>query len=133
MKKKNNKERQELRNFGLMVGGIFLLIGVWPAIVRGGEFRIEASALGLALTSLGALFPQSLKYAHWAWMKLGHLLGWINTRILLGFIFYGLITPMGFVLRLFGRNPMELGRADDLNTYRVTRKPRSTDQMKNQF
>jgi hypothetical protein len=131
--KKANKERRELRNFGLLVGGIFLLIGLWPAIFKGGEARVGTLALGFALVILGALLPQSLKYIYAAWMKLGHILSWINTRILLGFIFYGLITPMGLVFRLFGRNPMELGRAENLDTYRVTRKTRSKDHMKNQF
>ena len=60
-------------------------------------------------------------------------LNWINTRILLGVIFYGLITPMGIVMRLFGRGQMDLARADNLDTYRVIRKPRSKDHMNHQF
>jgi len=131
--KKTNKNRRELRNFGLLVGGIFLLIGLWPAIFRGGEPRIGASVLGCALMGLGALVPQRLKPIHLVWMKIGHVLNWINTRILLGVIFYGLITPMGIVMRLFGRGQMDLARADNLDTYRVIRKPRSKDHMNHQF
>ena len=131
--KKTNKNRREWRNFGLLVGGIFLLIGLWPAIFRGGEPRIWASGVGCALMGLGALIPQSLKPIYLVWMKVGHLLSWVNTRILLGVIFYGLITPMGIIMRLLGKGQMDLAHSGHLDTYRVMRKPRSKDHMNYQF
>ena len=128
-----NVDTKELRIFGLMVGGIFSIIGLWPMIVRGDSPRTWALTLGGALVGFGLVVPASLRYVHQVWMKIGHVLGWINTRILLGVIFYGLITPMGLVMRLFGKDSMNRALVHEANTYRVIRSPRSRLHMKNQF
>ena len=86
-------ETKELRTFGLMVGGIFSIIGLWPVFLRGDSPRIWAISVGGALVGLGLALPSSLKQIHRIWMKIGHVLGYINTRIILGVIFYGMITP----------------------------------------
>ena len=76
-------DTKELRRFGLMVGGIFLIIGLWPVIFRGESPRIWAVSLGGALGGLGLVLPVSLKHVHRVWMKIGHVLGTINTKIIL--------------------------------------------------
>ena len=126
-------DTKELRMFGLMVGGIFSIIGLWPVLVRSESPRIWAISVGSALVGLGLALPSSLKHVHRIWMKIGHALGLINTRILLGVIFFGLITPMGVVMRLFGKDSMHRVLAPEANTYRVIRPPRSRFHMRNQF
>lgn len=130
---KMKTSHKELRTFGLLVGGIFLVIAVWPLLLRSEAPRLWALGLGASLVCLGAFIPRSLTHVHFAWMKVGELLGWINSRILLGVVFYGLITPMGFLMRLAGKDPMRLALADELDTYRVIRNPRPQNHMKNQF
>lgn len=130
---KKETTHKELRTFGLLVGGIFLVIAVWPMMFRSEAPRLWALGLGASLVCLGAVIPRSLTHVHFAWMKVGELLGWINTRILLGLVFYGLITPMGLLMRLAGKDPMRLAQANGLDTYRVIRKPRPQNHMKNQF
>lgn len=124
---------KELRTFGLMVGGVFSVIGLWPAVFRGDSPRIWAISVGGALVGLGLALPSSLKHIHLVWMKIGHVLGYINTRILLGVIFYGLITPMGMMMRIFGKDPMHRVLMPGVDTYRVIRPPRDRFHMKNQF
>lgn len=124
---------KELRTFGLMVGGIFSVIGLWPILFRGEAPRIWAISVGGALVGLGLALPASLTHVFRIWMKIGHVLGWINTRILLGVIFYGLITPMGLVMRVFGKDSMHRTLAPEANSYRVIRPPRPRLHMKNQF
>ncbi|MFI4937116.1 MAG: SxtJ family membrane protein [Candidatus Berkiellales bacterium] len=51
---------------------------------------------------------QPLKMIYDLWMKLGHVLGWINTRIILGIIFFTLITPMGVMMRIFKKEILQL-------------------------
>jgi hypothetical protein len=82
---------------------------------------------------LGAIIPQSLKQLHAGWMKIGHVLGLINTRIILGIIYYLLITPMGLVMRLMGKDSMHRAFAKDTDTYRVVRTQRPPHHMQNQF
>lgn len=124
---------KELRTFGFLVGGIFLVIGLWPLVLRGEELRLWAVSLGGGLVGLGGAFPRLLKPVYTIWMKLGHVLGWMNTRLLLGIVFFGLITPMGLAMRLFGWDAMRRGFANDSPTYRITRHPRPRTHMKNQF
>lgn len=124
---------KDLRQFGLIVGGVFLVIGLWPFVVRSEDPRLWAMVMGVALMVLGAVVPQSLKQIHFGWMKIGHVLGTINTRIILGVIFYGLITPMGLVMRLTGKDSMHRALVQDAVTYRVVRAPRPRRHMRNQF
>jgi len=124
---------KELRTFGLMVGGVFSVIGLWPIVFRGDAPRIWAISVGGALVGLGLALPSSLKHIHLVWMKIGHVLGYINTRILLGVIFYGLITPMGMIMRVLGKDPMHRVLVPGVDTYRVIRPPRARLHMRNQF
>ena len=129
----NKKETKELRTFGLMVGGIFLILGLWPALWRGEEPRLWALIPGIVLVVLGISLPRSLKPAHKVWMVVGDVLGWINTRIILGVIFYGMITPMGLIMRLFGWDSMRRAFMRETSTYRVVKRPRSPSHMSRQF
>ncbi len=124
---------KELRTFGLLVGGIFLVIGLWPLMWRGEEPRIWALCLGGGLVGLGGAFPRTLKPVYVMWTKLGHIVGLINTRIILGIVFFGLITPIGLAMRLFGRDAMRRGFVSNSPTYRVIRHPRPRTHMKHQF
>jgi hypothetical protein len=126
-------DRAQLRNFGLIVGGIFGAIGLWPAIVRSGDVRLWPVGLAVALVLPALVAPRTLSRPHRVWMALGTALGWVNTRLVLGLIFFGLMTPMGVAMRLAGRDPMQ--RAFDPNavTYRVPRKPRPGTHMMRQF
>lgn len=124
---------KDLRQFGLLVGGVFSVIGLWPLVFRGESPRFLAIILGSLLMVLGAIVPQSLKQIHRGWMKIGHVLGSINTRIILGIIYYLLITPMGLVMRLMGKDPMHRALTHGTDTYRIVRDPRPRHHMRNQF
>ena len=124
---------KDLRNFGLLVGGVFGIIGLWPMLVHGEELRVWALTIGALLISCGAIFPTSLVLVHKAWIWAGHILGWINTRILLGVVFYGLITPISMGFRLLGKNTMRQAFSESSASYRVNRQARPRSHMKNQF
>ena len=134
MEKRNPQAtNKELRQFGLLVGGVFSVIGLWPVVFRAESPRLWAMLLGSLLLALGAMAPQTLKQVHHGWMKIGHLLGSINTRIILGIIYYLLITPMGVVMRLMGKDSMRRALRENVDTYRVVRAVRPRHHMRNQF
>ncbi len=124
---------KDLRQFGLLVGSVFAVIGLWPLVFRSESPRLWALILGSLLIVLGAVAPQSLKQVYGGWMKVGHVLGSINTRIILGIIYYLLITPMGLVMRLMGKDPMHRALTKGVDTYRIVRDPRPRHHMRNQF
>lgn len=124
---------KDLRQFGHLVGGVFSVIGLWPFFFRSEPPRLWAMILGGLLILLGSVAPQSLTQVHRGWMTLGHVLGSINTKIILGIIYYLLITPMGLVMRLLGKDFMHRALERNISTYRLVRPPRPRHHMRNQF
>ena len=124
---------KQLRSFGFMVGGIFAIIGLWPILWRGEEVRLWAMVLAGVLLLPAAVYPQSLRWPYRGWMAVGQVLGWVNTRIILGVIFYGLFTPMGVIMRWAGRDPLHLKHDPQAETYRINRQPRPSSHMRRQF
>jgi hypothetical protein len=102
-------------------------------LFRGEQLRLWALGLGVVLMALGVVLPSILAPMYKGWMRIGHVIGWINTRILLGLVFYGLVTPMGLIFRLMGKDIMRQGFAESSPSYRVVRKPRPRGHMKFQF
>ena len=80
-------DTKQVRSFGLIVGGIFALIGVWPAVWRGQPLRLWSLILGGVLLTLALVWARSLTHVYHLWMTVGEVLGWINTRIILGALF----------------------------------------------
>jgi hypothetical protein len=106
---RNMKERSLRieREFGLVVGTVFVLLGSWW--IYRGKFASVAYGfllLGSALVLLGLVWPRSLIYPNKAWMKLAEALAFVMTRLILGIVFFLIVTPIGVVKRLFGWDPL---------------------------
>jgi hypothetical protein len=127
------REPQQLRSFGLLVGSIFAVIGLWPVLWHRDDGRLWALVLAGGLIVPALVYPRSLTFAYGVWMTLGNVWGWINTRIVLGGIFYGLFTPIGLVRRLRGQDSMRCRWEPEADTYRVVRQPRAGSHMRRQF
>jgi hypothetical protein len=126
-------ENKQLRSFGLLVGGIFAVISIWPLVRRGQPPQLWVLILAGLLIVPALIFPRSLRLVYRVWMTIGHILGWINTRIILGMVFYGLFTPMGLVMRLLGNDPMRHRFEREADSYRIVRQPRPSSHLIRQF
>ena len=97
----------ELRKFGLLVGGAFLVlatISFWRH-KSGTVYGTLVTVGGLLL--VGGLFaPKALGPVYAGWMRFALLLSKITTPIFMGVIYFLLVTPLGFLMRLFGKNPL---------------------------
>jgi len=124
--------KRQLRSFGFLVGGVLALLGLGP-MVFGKEMRPWAAIPAGALLFFATFVPRSLAPVQRIWMKMGHVLGSINTKIILTVTFFGLFVPMGFVMRLAGKDPMRRRYAPEANTYRVQSSPRPGSHMLRQF
>ena len=98
---------RELRKFGLVVGGVFAALGVLFWLQHKPAFPYLLVP-GLALVVLGTIRPQILKYVYLGWMALAFLLGFVVSNILLTLLFLLVITPIGLVARLFGKDFLSL-------------------------
>jgi hypothetical protein len=95
------------REFGLVVGGVFVLLGGWW--LYRGKFTTAADVmlpLGVLLMLFGLIWPRALALPNRAWMLLAEGLSYVTTRIILGLVFFLVITPIGLVKRLSGWDPL---------------------------
>ena len=124
---------KQLRSFGMTVGGIFALIGLWPIVLRYEGPRVWAVVVSGLLLLMAIVAPSNLSWVYKQWMTLGNILGWCNTRIILGGVFYLVVTPIGIIRRILGKDPMGKQFRTAMDTYRVNRAPRPADHLKRQY
>jgi hypothetical protein len=95
------------RKFGLVVGGFFLLLGLllvfWRHRTAVGAVM---AAAGAVLLLLAAAAPPLLAAPHRWWLKLSHVLAAVNGFLFLSIVFFLILTPLGVLLRLFGRDEL---------------------------
>ena len=125
--------QKQLRQFGWLMGGVFAVITFWPLVVRGDGIRLWAGIIAAMFGLLGLVYPNGLKPLYRGWMIFGEKIGWVNSRILLGIVFYGLLTPISFLMGVLGKRPLQLGFDPNAETYRVPKEPRSADHVLKAF
>jgi Saxitoxin biosynthesis operon protein SxtJ len=98
------------RSFGLTVGLVLCAIAVFSGW-RGHLLRAGLSgAAGVALVAAALIRPSSLTRLAAVWSRVGHALGWVNSRVLLTVMFLIVVWPIGAVSRLFGSDPLDTRR-----------------------
>jgi len=122
------------RGFGVLFAIVFLVIGLWPLI---SEESVRFWAVGIAavFATLAVVAPQVLLPLNRFWVRFGLLLQRLATPIMLGLIFFLTVFPTGLVMRLMGKDPLNLRFHSHAETYWIERpvtKP-ARDEMKNQF
>jgi len=111
---------KELRRFGFTVAiplALLAGLGVWRGHTL---FPSVLGGVAFALGVLALLAPRFLRSVHKHWMQMAHALGWFNTRVLLGLVYFLVMTPIGMVMRLLGRDPLDR-RLRDRPSYWVAR------------
>lgn len=127
-------DREGLRDFGLLTGTIIVvLFGLLIPIVRGHALPVLPWTIALPLWALALAAPMSLSPVYQVWMRIGLVLGWINTRLILAIIFYLVVIPTGLLMRLFQGDPMQRKFEPQRQTYRVTSNVRSNRHMERPF
>ena len=111
---------RELRNFGLLVGGVFALLGLL-FLARGKANYPWLLTPGLALVTLGAIAPRSLKYIYLVWMGLALVLGFVVSHVILTIFFFLVITPIGLIARLAGKDFLRLKLDRQAKSYWIPR------------
>jgi hypothetical protein len=127
-------DREGLRDFGLLTGTIIVgLFGLLIPILRRHSLPVLPWAIAIPLWFLALAFPMSLTHVYQIWMRIGLVLGWINTRIILALIFYLVVLPSGILMRLFQGDPLRRKFERKLETYRVISNQRQHEHMERPF
>jgi len=129
-----NPDKQELRKFGLVFAGMFILIfglllpWIWDKSSPMWPWIVAAVFVATAL-----LVPMVLGPVYRLWMKIGHVLGWINTRITLGVMFFLIFAPVALLLRLLGKDMLRRRLDTSATTYRIASEQLPRDRMERPY
>ena len=118
------------RSFGVVFFVVFLLIGLWP-ILKGNEIRIWAIVISLIFLILGILNSKILTPFNKVWFRFGIFLGNFISPIIMGIVFFLVVTPTGLIMKLFRKDLINL-RKNNSSTYWIEKKDIKSS-MKNQF
>ena len=99
--------KKDLRSFGVTIGIILLLIAGFLFYKDKESFQIFLYIAG-AFIGFGSIIPIILKPIYIVWMVFAVILGWFMTRVILSLLFYVIITPIGLVLRIFGKDFLDI-------------------------
>jgi hypothetical protein len=108
--------KSDQRKFGIIIGTVFLIIA---GLFFWGEkelFKVFF-AIGFVLFVTGIAIPFILKPLYWVWMVFSTILGWFMTRVILSLLFYGVITPIGLILRLLDKQFLDLKQNHSRQSY----------------
>ena len=129
-----NPDKQELRKFGLVFAGMFILIfglllpWIWDKSSPMWPWIVAAVFIAAAL-----LVPMALGPVYRLWMKIGHVLGWINTRIILGIMFFLMFAPVALLLRLLRKDMLRQRLDTAATTYRIASEELPRDRMERPY
>ena len=112
--------KKKVRSFGYLVGGVLMaiaLVGLWRT---GRRFTTAVYALlgaGGALVALGLAAPAVLRPLYRVWMGLALVLGFVMTRVILTLVFFLVVTPVGWIMRALGKDPLRRRPDPSAETY----------------
>jgi len=118
------------RSFGIVFFIVFLLIALYP-LINQGEFRLWSLIISFIFFILGILNSKILTPLNKLWFKFGIFLGKIVSPIIMGIIFFFVVTPIGVLMRIFGKDILNLKYNNNKSYWIEKTEPKS--KMKNQF
>lgn len=132
----DHRDKREQRKFGLLVGGIFLLLGVIRYVLHG--FCLSAQifgGIGIALILFAFVLPIALMPILFIWLKIAEVLNLIITHLLLLIIFYLVVTPLGIIYRVLVGDPLNRKWEPERESYweEVEVQPQNIDEFRRQF
>ena len=118
------------RSFGVVFFIVFLLIGLYP-LLKGNDLRIWSLIISFIFLALGLINSKILTPLNRLWFKFGLLLGKIISPLVMGIIFFVVVTPIGIIMRLLKKDLLNL-KYNKKESYWIEKSgPKS--KMKNQF
>jgi hypothetical protein len=129
MKNLINIKRKDNITFGILFFILFLIIGLYP-LKSEGLIRIWSVVLSLVFLIITIIRPNLFTFINKLWIQFGILLGKIISPVVMGLVFFFVVTPIGILVRIFKKDVMGLKR--DANTYWINREDK-VQSMKKQF
>ena len=128
MKKINKKSSN--RSFGYVFFIVFLILGIWP-LINDESIRIWSILLSFAFLVLGFLNSKILSPLNYIWFQFGLFLGNFISPIIMALLFFVVISPIGLIMRLFGKDSL-MKKYSNKSSYWIKRE-KGMNSMKRQF
>jgi len=123
-----------LRDFGLIMAGMLILMfGIVLPWLFSFSTPIWPFVAAFVFAVVALLQPMLLAPVNRVWLKVSLVLGWINTRLIMGLMYFCLIVPMGLILRVLGKDPLSNKILKDAESYRVISKVRDKKHLEKPF
>jgi hypothetical protein len=129
MKNLINIKRKDNITFGILFFILFLIIGLYP-LKSGGTTRIWSLVLSSAFLIITIIRPNLLTFINRLWIQFGILLGKIISPLVMGLVFFFVVTPIGILIRMLKKDVMGLKRGAP--SYWINREDKAQS-MKKQF
>jgi hypothetical protein len=129
------KDTKSVRSFGLTVGGAFVVLWAIFAYALpwlwdvGGNYP-ALWIVGAVLIVLGAVLPALLKPIYYLWMGIAVAIGFVMTRVILTIFFFLVLTPVGLVFRLIGRDALHRQLDREADSYWIDKEYPITDRSR---
>ncbi len=127
----NNTKIPSNRSFGILFFIVFFITSLWPLISRG-DIIYWALIASLIFLVLGVLNSKFLTPLNKLWIKFGIFLGAIVSPIVMGIIYFIILTPIGALMRFLGKDLLRINKSKSLTTYWINR-DKQKNTMKKQF
>ena len=118
------------RNFGIVFAIVFLIISLWPLLSQN-EIRLWSLIVSIIFLTLGLTNSKLLSPLNKIWFKFGILLGNFIAPIVMGIVYFFVVTPTGLVMKVLGKDLLNLKKSNK-NSYWI-KKNNSNSSLKNQF
>ena len=125
------KSKENNKGFGLLFFIVFLLIGLWP-LIKGDSPRILFFPIALVFLILGLMNAKILSPLNRLWIKFGELLGKIIAPVVMAFIYFIILTPLSFLVRITGKDLLKIRFSNKIKTNWIKR-IKDLGSMKKQF
>ena len=125
------KTQSSNRSFGILFFVVFLIISLWP-LKNGNNLNFYFLTASIIFLILGGLNSKLLSPLNKAWIKFGEILGLIIAPIVMGIVYFVILTPVSLTVRLFGKDLLGLKFIKENETYWIKRK-KSLTSMDKQF
>ena len=119
------------RNFGMVFFVVFLIVALWP-LKNAEDIRLWSLVLSIIFFILGIFNSRLLTPLNRLWFKFGILLGSIVSPIVMGIVFFLVVTPTSIIMRLLGKDLLKTNKIKSTSTYWIKRDKQNTT-MKKQF
>ena len=110
------RQKSSEKSFGILFGIVFIIIALWP-LISSGNIRFWALVVSIIFFLIAFVKPKIFKPFNKIWIKFGEILGIVIAPIVMGVVYFFVLTPTSLLVRIFGKDLLSLKLSKSLKSY----------------